>query len=488
MLLVPLLALALAAPVRADDERAPITHGIAVGDVGPDSAIIWSRTDRDAVMHVWLRPSQGGVILHQQVAVAPSHDFTGRVVFRNLRPETDYQYLVRFGGDASPPRKEPVAGSFRTAPSPTKARSVRFAWGADLGGQNACRDVNEGFPMLSVLLRARWDFFLALGDMIYADQSCDAHGRFNNDQIPSDVGPAASLPAFWAHWRYTRDDPGLRDFLGRTPYFAVWDDHEVADNAGPLEDTRDVPPYHKGAHLLPLGLAALIDYNPIVPPEDSPMRLYRNARWGRHAELFLLDTRQYRDADAAEDHAERPKTMLGREQLTWLKAKLEQSDATWKFVVSSVPLAVPTGTAEKPADGWANGEGRGGFESELLDILRHLKARNLRNVIWLSADVHFAQGLRLRPFPADPGFVIHEFTSGPMHAGFFPNRALDPSLNPQRLFFHGPDDPNAVTSLQQARRWMNVGAIEIDEAGTLRVRIVNADGDVVWASEALPPS
>jgi alkaline phosphatase D len=108
-------------------------------------------------------------------------------------------------------------------------------------------------------------------------------------------------------------------------------------------------------------------------------------------ELFILDARQYRDANIAQDSAERPKTMLGREQLTWLKAKLAASDATWKILVSSVPLSIPTGFP--PAlgrDGWANFDQETGFEHELMDLLGFMRSREIRNVVSITTDVHFA--------------------------------------------------------------------------------------------------
>ena len=64
--------------------------------------------------------------------------------------------------------------------------------------------------------------------------------------------------------------------------------------------------------------------------------LYRSLRWGRHLELFVLDTRSYRDPNSALDSQQQPKTMLGSEQLAWLKDGLASSSATWKVIVSSV--------------------------------------------------------------------------------------------------------------------------------------------------------
>ena len=69
----------------------------------------------------------------------------------------------------------------------------------------------------------------------------------------------------------------------------------------------------------------MLDYNPILPAGNTPERLYRNFHWGKHLEMFLLDTRQYRDANFVAGSAAGPKTMLGREQVVWLKDALKKS-------------------------------------------------------------------------------------------------------------------------------------------------------------------
>jgi alkaline phosphatase D len=476
------------AAATANEERSPITHGLMVGAVTHDSAIVWSRSDRETTLHVWLQAIDGGIPLHMQGPVMAAHDFTGKLAFQGLKPETEYQYAVRFGGDSSPPRHDPVSGSFRTAPAPRTKKAVRFLWGSDLAGQNVCRDAHEGFPMFPVLSRSRWDFFVAVGDMIYADMTCEQRGKYGNEQIPARPSPASTLEDFWAVWKYTRLDRGFQDFLTKTPYFPVWDDHEVLDDFGPLHDTATVKSGTSAEHLLPVGLAAFLDYNALTTDKARPLSLYRTLRWGQHVELFLLDTRQYRDANAAEDRTERPKTMLGREQLAWLKNRLTASEATWKFIISSVPLATPTGGLhEKGRDGWANGEQKTGFERELSELVSFMKVEGLRNVVWLSGDTHSAQGLRFRPFSKDSPFIMYEFTSGPMNAGLFVNRTLDTSLRPERLFFFGPENPTKIGSLAQAKEWMNTGAIEVSDTGTLVVKIINAAGRTVVTSEPFVP-
>jgi alkaline phosphatase D len=159
-------------------------------------------------------------------------------------------------------------------------------------------------------------------------------------------------------------------------YIGVWNDHEVINDFGPLADVGSAPPYPPDLHLLPTGLRAFLDYTPVA---EAP-RLYRSLRWGRHLELFVLDTRNYRDANYALDSASHPKTMLGREPLAWLKERLASSDATWKVIVSSVPMSIPTGfPPTNGRDGWADFDQATGFENELLDILRFMAEQGIDN-------------------------------------------------------------------------------------------------------------
>jgi alkaline phosphatase D len=236
-----------------------------------------------------------------------------------------------------------------------------------------------------------------------------------------------------------------------------------------------MPPYTPGVHLLPIGRQAFLDYTPVA---SGPDRLYRSLRWGRHLELFVLDTRSYRDANRAADDAAQPKTMLGDEQLAWLKQGLLASRATWKVIVSSVPMSIPTGfPATNGRDGWANFDQDTGFERELVEILRFMDDNGIDRPVWITTDVHFAEAFRYMPFPEHPEFVVHEFATGPLNAGIFPNRTFDPTLNPEVLFFHGPATPAAVTSWDEAKHWFNFGTLEVGGGGDLTARIVNTSGE-----------
>jgi alkaline phosphatase D len=458
-------------PLPVPPDAPHLTGGVAVGEVSPTNAVLWGRCDRATTLHVVL----AGVDTAPRTEVTAATDFTGKLVLGPLTPDQRYGYRA-WCGDGP---EGAVAGEFRTAPDAAAPRPVRFAWSGDLGGQNVCRDSARGYPIFSPLAAGRLDFFIGLGDMIYADDPCLPRGRYGNAQIPGPP-PATDLATFWAHWRYNRAEAGFQRLLATLPYYAVWDDHEIRDDSGPHDDTSPLAP---GVHLLPIALRAFLDYQPLIPPAAAPTRLYRSVRWGKHVELFLLDTRQYRDALAAPDTDAHPKTMLGAEQLAWLEQALERSDATWKVIVASVPLSIPTGRAAR--DGFADGGTGEGYEREAARIFRALRAAGIRNSLWITTDVHFATGFVYRPFDDDPSWAAYEFTSGPLNAGVFPRPDLDRSFNPERLFLYGPPSADAIASFDEAIGWFNFGVIDVSADGSLTLSIVNGRGETVF-EHALP--
>ena len=454
-----------------------VTHGIAAGEVTQTSAVIWSRCERAGELHVVLDAVPRGQPIAKSAAALAENDFTAKVTVAGLEPSTSYPYRVwcTAGAGESTVTGDAVGGRFRTAPSPDSPEAVRFVWGGDVGGQNVCRDRTEGYPIFQRIASQDADFFIGLGDMIYADSPCLATGRYGNQQIPGPPKPATDVPEFWAYWKYNRSDEASQQVLAMTPYYAVWDDHEVFDDFGPHHDVGPSPPYPAGRHLLPLGRKAFLDYNPLA---DPPL-LYRTIRWGKHLELFVLDTRSYRDPNSQQDDPRHPKTMLGLEQLRWLKESLLRSDATWKVIVTSVPLSVPTGSKQRGRDGWLPFDQQTGFQYELLDILRFMRAHDIRNNLWISTDIHFVAVFRYAPLPEDPTFLSYEVDTGPLNAGVFPKREFDTTLHPEQLFRY-PDDANPAHGFEVAKSWFNYGVMRVDAQGNVHIAVINTSGATLY--------
>jgi alkaline phosphatase D len=477
---LPVGDLAAQTPRPASDS---VAYGVAVGEVTATTAIVWGRCNHAGILAVRAQPEGGREESRARVAVTRKRDFTGRVQLDRLRPNTAYVYEAVCEDFQSNAVGGARPGRFHTAPREGIPQPVRFAWGGDLGGQNVCRDLAQGYVIFDRIRETRPEFFIALGDMMYADSPCKPTGLYGNEQVPGLLRAATRLEDFWAAWRYNRADRTFDRFLAEVPIFAVWDDHEIMNDAGPHHDTLRGTP---GPRLLPIARQAFLDYQPLLPPVRAPAQLYRRRQWGRHLEIFLLDTRQYRDANSEPDRPDRPKSMLGKEQRDWLVDAVGRSKATWKVIISSVPIAIPTGDDARGRDGWASFGSPTGSERELRGILKELRGQGTKNLLWLTTDVHFAAAFSYAPFREHPDFVFHELVSGPLNAGVFTKEEFDDSLGASRLFLYGPLEPTDIRSFAEAKRWFNFGLVETDAAGRLTARIVNGYGQVIYELELAP--
>jgi alkaline phosphatase D len=438
--------------VRAADSIAapPDRPGllVTVGEISHDRAMLWIRGDSVVPARVsYGVSSDDRDVRRAEIALEPDRDNTGRVSLGPLVPGARYRYEVAHDGAVA-------RGTFVSAPAPESDARARILWSGDLGGREHCRTVEHGYPIFRAMTRHRPDLFLFVGDTVYADQRCGLRPH-----VPGADYVAATLAQFHGKHRYNRADPALQEFFRSTAVFPIWDDHEVRNNfAGP------------GEPLMPVALQALLDYWPIVGPPHEPRRLYRHVRWGRHLDVFILDTRQYRSP-----HAERDgpgKSMLGPSQRQWLLHGLAASDATWKLVVSTVPLGMFTGGDH--SDSWSSANLFGflratatGYVHERETILGFLHDARIRNVVFLSGEVHHAELIRHEP---RPGFAVHEFVAGPLSARQGYPRFLDRSLRSRSLGSLGFS--------------LNFGELLVD-GRALEARIFD-DNDVVRASVRLP--
>jgi len=433
-----------------------ISHGVASGDVTENSAVVWSRANGQAEMRVFYGPVTGSAEGQTAVARATADtDFTAQVRLTGLMTDTLYRYEVRFVAGRS--ESEPASGSFRTAPAKGESNSVFLIWSGDLAGQRYCRRPGIGYRIFTPMKQLRPDFFVANGDMIYADNDCPEQGIEPDWQnVPGDFNgigdplvnweePVQLAEVFNAHWRYNRADLQFQAFLAATPMYAQWDDHEVINDFGASWQTYAPQPHRTGfANVVAAGRKSFFDYHPFDPTAtqeaDGTRRIYRSYRWGAHAELFILDARSYRSENSAEDTD--GKTMLGRAQLDWLKSGLAASDATWKIISNDVPLSVPTGNRaeEYGRDAFASGNMDSGFETELLDLVRSMDVDNVRNVVFITTDVHSAAQLRYEhDYDGDgDSLLFHELIAGPLSAIRGPAPVIvDPTLGPVMLYGEG---------------------------------------------------
>jgi hypothetical protein len=102
---------------------------------------------------------------------------------------------------------------------------------------------------------------------------------------------------------------------------------------------------------------------------------------------------------------------------------VQQSDATWKFIVSEVPVQEFFGL---PYDRWE------GYAAERAEILTFIRANNIKNVVWLSADTHavLINDIHLSTFgPRVETTGMKEVVAGPIAAEPF-GREIEQVLGP----------------------------------------------------------
>jgi len=322
-----------------------------VGDVTADSALVWARASREAILRIeyGTEAELTAAQFTEPVRLSLERDFTAKVPLEGLRPGTRYFYRLHVQDPADPSRVFVGAiGQFLTAPAEDEWVPLTFAYSGDAG------EAYQPFRLFDAVRAHSPDFFLFLGDTIYADQG---------------PGPAAkTLVDYRLKYQGNRKDAAFQRLARETSFYVVWDDHEIANNAN-----RTHP-------RLSLARQAFLEYWPIREDGAEEGRLYRSFRWGRAAELFLLDCRQYRSPQAERDGPS--KTMLGAEQKAWLKAALLASPATFKFIATTVPLKYHA------RDSWE------GYRTERQELLEFIRAQGIANVIFLAADVHYAAVLR----------------------------------------------------------------------------------------------
>ena len=456
-----------------------INQGVASGDVTDDSAVVWSRSNREAQMHVeydtnsnFSQPrSTDATTLGNQTT-----DYTSHVKLEGLSPDTLYYYRVWF---STPPLSQAnkttslasdiLAGSFRTSPSASlpSNKPISFIFAADLGGQKHCRQVDKGgYYIFEKMKELSPDFFIANGDMIYAADKCPVQGPSDEwKNIPGNFSGVADPEINWTnteqvrdtylkHWQYNRADPYLQSLLQNTSMYSQWDDHEVINDFGALWPYWN--PFNKDregySNIVNEGRKVFFDYSPIDRNLDQNNRIYRSFNWGPNLDLFILDGRSYRSPNSMADTPENNKTMLGTEQLEWLEQGLMNSSAIWKVISSDVPISVPTGANASilGRDGWANGNetnfsSETGFERELQQLLRFLDDSNIDNVVFVTTDVHFPANILYDLDANNDGdkLIFHELISGPLSAfrfgtpGGAPIPKLDNTFNPKILYEEG---------------------------------------------------
>ncbi len=311
-------------------------------------------------------------------------------------------------------------------------------------------------PIWNAVVDLQPDLYLSLGDAIYGDWDGKKVVPFTETSMTR-------------AWRTLADHPDFAKLRAAVPVMATWDNHDYGKHDG-------------GADFPHRALARRLFLDFFGEPLDSERRrrggVY-DARIfgpaGRRVQVILLDTRSFKGPYKLDMRTKAEKeavglsgslgkyapnmdadvSLLGAAQWSWLEQQLAQ-EADLRLICSSTQI-VPD---QKGMDEWGN------YPRERLRLLKLLKSAEVRGVLLLSGNVHFAElsGLKGDAYP------LLEFTaSGLTHI----NADYAQVHNPYRM--QGPVGRT------------HVGLVEIDwtrEGGPrVRLRAIGEDGSTLLDHE-----
>lgn len=327
-------------------------------------AVVWVQTNQPAkvVMRYYPVNNPKEVNFSNPVITDKHKAYTAHLVADKVQPGTRYAYEILIDGKAV---KLPYSTEFQTQKIwKWRGNPPEFSM---LAG--SCAYINEpefdrpgkpyggDYRIFESMATHKADFMIWLGDNIYLREA-DWNSR----------------TGIMARWTHTRSVKELQPFLASTHHYAIWDDHDY----GPNDSDRGF--YNKK---LTLEAFSYFFANPTYGVGDIEGAI-TSFQWG-DADFFLLDNRWYRHPN---NLIAPNKSILGEKQLQWLLDNLVTSTATFKIVVLGGQFL----NTAKMFETYANN----GFDSERAKIIDFIHKHNIKNVVFLTGDVHFTEMSVLR--------------------------------------------------------------------------------------------
>lgn len=384
-------------PLFGDEEPDGVVfgHGVASGDPLADRVVLWTRVTPalsawgDRIFVEWRiarDPALIDEVARGAVTTNTSRDYTVKVDALGLEPGGTYYYQFSALGQQS------VVGRTRT-----------LAWGPldrVRLGVASCANYPQGFFNAYRLMarRADLDAVVHLGDYIYEYANGDYGDGGELGRVPEPKTEIITLSEYRARHAQYKRDPDLQELHRQHPMIAVWDDHELANNAWMRGAENHDDSEGRWADRRHAAVYAYHEWMPIREAEGGG-RIYRSFRFGDLAELDMLDTRLLgRDEQASRDAlpgAEPGRSLLGPTQEAWLGERLSASSAdavAWRVLGQQIvmsPLALPGNAGNPDAwDGYAGARGR---------LFEQLRRGGIEDVVVLTGDIHSSWALDVAP-------------------------------------------------------------------------------------------
>lgn len=320
------------------------THGVASGEPGPTSVLLWTRYASEANesklhVEVWEEGKPTMIVSGGEAVASPLRDHTAKIVVKHLQAGKTYNYrFIAMDGTSSP------VGRTKTLPvgDVSQYRMAVFSCSnLPWGWFNAYAHANKADD---------FDLVLHLGDYLYEYRRGYYPGEKDAvaGRLIEPAGEMIALADYRLRYASYRADPDLQRLHAQNAMVAMWDDHEFANDAYKDGAQNHQPNEGDWATRKAAAEQAYREWMPVRDRADDVW--WSSYAIGDLAEIQLTESRvsarskqpSFGDLPADSDAAlalakafrdgawlDKDRTMLGAGQQTWLAGRFKASKARW---------------------------------------------------------------------------------------------------------------------------------------------------------------
>jgi alkaline phosphatase D len=390
----------------------PFSLGVASGSPKHNSVVLWTRLMSDAstgnpqianadVTVKWEVADDEGFKVNRregQVVALASLAHSVHLELDGLQSDRWYFYRFQYGDAQS------ATGRTRTLPHPEAVvQKLRVAYAS-------CQRWEHGyFSAYHHMCQENLDLVLFLGDYIY-----EYVGAVNSVRLPTG-GWVRSLADYRERYALYRSEKSLQAMHAQCPWLITWDDHEVSNDYAGLERGQSgnisfnfaaqrAQAYQAFYEHMPLRASALTQSIQGLA-QGAELRIYGQVAFGKLANIYLLDDRQYRDRqvcnradgygsgfvnpDQCEDWFNPKRSLLGAQQSQWLDqafAKAQTDARTWNVVAQQTIFGRRDFRVGEGLTLW--NDGWDGYSAARQQMTQSMQNNALKNPVLIGGDVH----------------------------------------------------------------------------------------------------
>ena len=359
-----------------------LQSGPMIGYSEMKEVMLWVQTNKKAEVYILYYSKSQPEIKHRTNTVITSKDkaYTAHMLADELEPGQVYNYDLYINKKIF---KFDYETSFQTLPLwqwRTDPPEINFVTGSGAFINEEKYDrpgkgYGSNYQIYESIADKKPDFMIWLGDNVYLREA-----DWN------------TKTGIFHRYTHTRSINEMQRLLATIHHYAIWDDHDFGPN------NSDKGFWNKN---MTLEAFKLFWANPSYGVGNIKGAIsYFN--WG-DCDFFLLDNRYYRYPNNLKSGN---KTILGKNQLEWLKDVLVSSQAAFKFVVMGGQFLTTAGLFEVYSNY--------GFSNERNEIIEFIHSQEIRNVIFLTGDRHHSE-ISILDRAEKP--LIYDITTSPFTSG-----------------------------------------------------------------------